>query len=787
MYGNSISKIIACFPVCFGLLLFSAFPSHAQPNAEKSKLIRSVRSGPWSRAITWEGGKIPGKGERVLIRKGHTVHYDVNSDTPIRAVFVAGFLKFAPDKDTRLDVGLLRVQTSEECTEEGFDCHAVFEPSGLPRPALEIGTANKPIESNHRALIRLVYFPGMDKKSLPAMVCCGARMDIHGTPMSRTWVELGKTANKGDRSVDLSEPVQGWRKGDRVIVTAAKRATRSHGVPRNDPKSVSTEMRTIVSIDCKVLTLDAPLQHEHWGDGEYRSEIANLSRNVIIESADPGGVRGHTMYHRHSAGSISYAEFRHLGKEGVLGRYAIHFHLVDTTMRGSYVQGASIWDSHNRWITVHGTQYMVVRDCVGYQSVGHGYFLEDGTEVYNLFDRNLGVQAFAGKPLPNQVIDRDENDGAAFWWANARNTLIRNVACESNLYGFNFSCEAGQRFDPNQRILMPDGKYAKTDIRKLPFYRFEANEAHSNGLSGMLMFITGDGGPDRKHPHIVKDLTIWNTHYAFRPQIPKMLIENLRINGATYGIYRAETDHHVYRNTYLGNLSNRAVGFAGRADGHGRGGIQPGPFSHDGLTIENSRLRFPFVCMNMTGKKPNQEAHFRNITIRDARSPRNMVDIQPAEGGIGGNTNNGVTYYFHDVVNKGSTHKVVGTRFPNLLREGDFKELKGFTGNHVKTMAVKNVKFPNLLDPVDDLAPATIVMSVQRKGDKLVAKGVSHDNGVIRSVLVNGQKATWTKIQSGVVDWQIVLDAPADGRIRASAIDEAGNVEQLAHVVSAKQ
>ena len=63
-------------------------------------------------------------------------------------------------------------------------------------------------------------------------------------------------------------------------------------------------------------------------------------------------------------------------------------------MRGSAVVGASIVDSRNRWITIHGTQYMLVRDCVGYKSVGHGFFLENGTEVFNLLDRNLGVQAF---------------------------------------------------------------------------------------------------------------------------------------------------------------------------------------------------------------------------------------------------------------------------------------------------------------------------------------------------------------------------------------------------------
>ena len=101
------------------------------------------------------------------------------------------------------------------------------------------------------------------------------------------------------------------------------------------------------------------------------------------------------MYHRGSAGSISYAEFRHLGKEGMLGRYSLHFHLCGDTMRGSSVIGASIWDSGNRWLTIHGTNYLVVRDCVGYRSIGHGFFLEDGTEVYNVLDRNLAVQALA--------------------------------------------------------------------------------------------------------------------------------------------------------------------------------------------------------------------------------------------------------------------------------------------------------------------------------------------------------------------------------------------------------
>lgn len=194
-------------------------------------------------------------------------------------------------------------------------------------------------------------------------------------------------------------------------------------------REAQTEPRLIEKIEGPNVTLDKPLRFAHFGSGDNRSEVANLSRNVIIESAHPDGVRGHTVYHRYSRGGISFARFAHLRKEGVLGRYAIHFHLVGDTMRGSSVRGAAIVDSHNRWITIHGTQYLVVRDCVGYQSVGHGFFLEDATEVYNLLEGNLGVQACGGRRLPDQVLPFDPNNGAAFRWANGRNTFVGNVAC----------------------------------------------------------------------------------------------------------------------------------------------------------------------------------------------------------------------------------------------------------------------------------------------------------------------------------------------------------------------
>src|SRR5262249_38768732 len=159
----------------------------------------------------------------------------------------------------------------------------------------------------HTALIRLTHVNGLDRQSCPAIVCCGGRMDFHGAPLSHSWGKLGATAKKGDKCVTLAEPVTGWKIGDRIIVTMTGIGpTSGYPHPGPDPKGTTTEERSIRAIEGNKLTLSAPLESEHLGEGLYRGEVANLSRNVIVESANPDGVRGHTMYHRNSAGAISY-------------------------------------------------------------------------------------------------------------------------------------------------------------------------------------------------------------------------------------------------------------------------------------------------------------------------------------------------------------------------------------------------------------------------------------------------------------------------------------------------
>jgi hypothetical protein len=553
---------------------------------------------------------------------------------------------------------------------------------------------------------------------------------------------------------------------------------------------LGTEERKIVNIDGQTLKLDKPLGQSHFGSGEFRCEVANLSRSVVIESADPNGVRGHTIYHAFSQGGISYARFAHLGKEGVLGRYPIHFHLVETGMRGSGVVGAAIVDSHNRWVTVHGTDYMLVRDCVGYKSVGHGFFLEDGSEVYTVLDRNLGVQAYRGRPLPKQVLPFDPNDGAAFWWANGRNTFSRNVSCENDEYGYRYDSQKRSNFDSDLLVLMPDGKQTPVDIRTLPFYRFADNEAHAEGLYGMAIAGTDRVGPDTRHPHVLSRLKIWQVHYGLRTQVPQMLVENVRIDHAEYGIYRPQFINHVYRNLHISHTGSEPFNRGLDDDS-----TQFGMIAVDGLTFDGlGHSSIPMIQMSDNNPTGKAESHFRNVKIENRRDADRRADRQRALADRGGGaeiepkTPTSVPVYLHDYFGPGRHAKIVSTHAKDFSQaDKSYRDERPLTGRDSRVAEVQDVPFPKLLDPVDDLPPASIVSwprvghAARLEGGALVVRGTTTDNGRVKRVVVNGVEAHSTDYD--FTQWEARLSGVKPGKLtlEAHAEDESGNAEITRH------
>ncbi len=96
--------------------------------------------------------------------------------------------------------------------------------------------------------------------------------------------------------------------------------------------------------------------------------------------------------------------FDQLGQGGEIMHYPVHFHMDRQTPQvtdkpAAYVKDSSIWDSMTRWIVLHGTQGVLLARNVGYKSIGHGYYLEDGTETGNELYSNLG--AFARGAVAN--------------------------------------------------------------------------------------------------------------------------------------------------------------------------------------------------------------------------------------------------------------------------------------------------------------------------------------------------------------------------------------------------
>jgi hypothetical protein len=147
-------------------------------------------------------------------------------------------------------------------------------------------------------------------------------------------------------------------------------------------------------------------------------------------------------------------------------------------------------------------------------------------------------------------------------------------------------------------------------------------------------------------------------------------------------------------------------------------------------------------------------------------------------------TEKGVPIYLHDWYGPGRTAQVSSTRSTEFKAHPTrFKPDFPLTGDESRVAEVKDIAFPKLLDPIDDLPPTTVITSVTVKNGTYTVRGVTADNGAVTKVIVNGAEAKATR--PNFAEWEAVLVSPRrmDGRISAHAEDAAGNVEKNAHVV----
>ena len=211
---------------------------------------------------------------------------------------------------------------------------------------------------------------------------------------------------------------------------------------------------------------------------------------------------------------------------------------------------------------------------------------------------------------------------------------------------------------------------------------------------------------------------------------------------------------------------------ASRSPKHPAGDSPVARATFENVTITDSPGNMGF------GSTPDTpfEVHFKNFTVKNS-GPQGIIGNkervqQPYKG----------VYYFHDYPKQGSVALVAHQDFAAKDAGREFKQADFLRGEQLRTAELKDVAFPtDVLAPVDDLAPATIITSVERRAGKLLVRGVTHDNGAIRVVTLNGIEAKLQFIQAGLADWEAQVDAPADGLLTARATDQAGNTETPGH------
>ncbi|NXC90646.1 TMEM2 hyaluronidase, partial [Cercotrichas coryphoeus] len=330
-----------------------------------------------------------------------------------------------------------------------------------------------------------------------------------GVPISGFQVEA-----VGGVILNLLDDVSGWEPGDRIVVAST------------DYSMYQTEEFTLLPCpECtkhQVKVKENP-QFPHVGeviDGvDMRAEVGVLTRNILIRgetentcylekdcqffSYDTFG--GHIKILKNfTSVHLSYVELKQMGQQQI-GSYPVHFHLCgDVDEKGgytfkTYLEGLSIHHCFSRCVTVHGTNGLLIKDTIGYDTLGHCFFIEDGIEQRNTLFHNLGLVTKPGTLLPTDrnssmcIGIRDKVYGSyvpvpatdcmavsTFWISHPNNHLINNAAAGSQDAGIWYLFHRVATGDSHSLAI-------ETKSELTPLGIFYNNRVHSNFKAGLFI------------------------------------------------------------------------------------------------------------------------------------------------------------------------------------------------------------------------------------------------------------------------------------------------------------
>ena len=498
-------------------------PNFGHTSNISGPVFHSIQDGDWSDPDTW-GGATPTADATAMI--SHLLTFSSDTEVFNLVLQSGGLLSFSTTENTRLTVGTVQVHKNAR---------------------FEIGTLSQPVEAGVKAVV-IFKDRAFDSSFDPAQYGNGliifGDLEIHGSPHPSPFVRLADEALAGDTTLNLELPVSGWRIGDELMLPDTRQTD-----PRPSRGFVSQSERvtvTAISGDGRSISI-TPIQHNHRGarNGdnqiEYLPHLGNTSRNVILRSENPDGVRGHTQFIGRAHIDIRYASFQDMGRTTAealdsttfdangsptkigtnqVARYAIHTHHLigpespqangfQYTLIGNVVDGG-LSPRLEKWgITIHGSHDGLIQDNIVINYTGANIVTEDGSESFNLFDHNFSIQCPAFGAL--NTHDRG-TAGTGFWFRGQNNYMRNNVAADHAASGY--SINAYRLGNESTTIPVSQGSLTRkpVNINTLPILEFSNNECYGPAFFGLDLWEIGSTGETLYDVAVstIKDFTAWH-------------------------------------------------------------------------------------------------------------------------------------------------------------------------------------------------------------------------------------------------------------------------------------
>jgi Ca2+-binding RTX toxin-like protein len=500
----------------------------------------AIRSGDWSDPTIWHGGVVPASGARVLIPVGVEINVDAMIPARLSTVRVDGTLSFDTAHNSQLQVDTLVVS---DCGE------------------FEMGTAEDPIARGVTARLFITDNGAIDRNWDPygisrGLIAQGA-VSIFGSQVD-SYSALAGSVAAGTQALSLATVPVGWKVGDSIVIAATA------------PGTTQDETRLITAIAGNLVQLDRPLSYGHTApSGSFQINVANLTRNAVVESeASSADRNGHVMFMHSRDVNISYGGFYQLGRtdkskpinDPVIqsdwtlkpgtgtnprARYAVHFHRagVDDASDPAVITG-SVVDGGPGWGFVNHSSNVDMIGNVAYGVNGAAFVSEVGDEIGGFYSNlAIGTTGTNEEPDAREGIQDFGFGGDGFWFQGAGVSVVGNISAGNQGDAFAYYTRGlfqGQFLTKN--LLDPSiAKGAPSiPVGQVPIREFSGNVGYASNVSLRLRY------------HL-QDVT----------QGQRSLVANSKFWNNTTGMWLDYDQNTTYRNVTLTTTQFQMLGIRG--------------------------------------------------------------------------------------------------------------------------------------------------------------------------------------------------------------------------------